>query len=120
MPIHLDTLTPSQVKEIIDLALRNANEEDRRHIVQRRGISADDTAHAPQHLVKAIDRLSPAAQHELMSLMWLGMGTIDADEGAWVDLLHIVEDEPFENVPVQLATTPSLHEYLHRGLGKVS
>jgi cobalamin biosynthesis Co2+ chelatase CbiK len=117
MSIHLASLTHAQVREVIDLALRKETKAGDKHPIG----SLDDPANSDLHqLVDVIDRLRPSGQNELMTLVWLGMGTIDDDEIAWTNLLHVLENEPFENVPVQLATMPRLHEYLHRGLGKVS
>jgi len=55
-----------------------------------------------------------------MTLVWLGMGTIDDDQSSWAELLHVAQEEQINDVPERLALMARLHEYLHRGVDKVS
>ena len=120
MAIRLTALTPAQVTEVIDLALCKEAAEDRGQKISQGDPRSNGAADPDlRKLVRVIDLLSPTAKDELMSLMWLGMGTIDDDENSWTRLLHAVQEDPFEDVPGQLALMPRLPEFLHLGLDKV-
>jgi len=120
MAIRLNSLTPAQVREVIELARRKAANSDP---VQNAspGMPSVSNAEPPelQQLVTVIDQLPSPAKNELMTLAWLGMGTIDPDHSSWAELLQATQEEQINDVPERLALMPRLHEYLHRGLEKV-
>ena len=120
MGIHLTALTPAQVTEVIDLAKSKAAKVARKKIKKPEDLLLNNIKIPElQQLVTVIDRLHPTAKSELMTLVWLGMGTIDDDQISWDELLHAAQDIRMNDVPEQLALMARLHEYLHRGLDKV-
>jgi len=121
MAIRLTALSRAQVKEVISLAESKAAKVTLEKINNPADQSNDGAADsALQKLVTAIDRLPLTAKNELMTLMWLGMGTIDADQSSWTELLQSAQEEQINDVPERLALMPRLHEFLHRGLEKAS
>jgi len=120
MAIRLIALHRSQVKEVISLAETNAAKVTWERVSKLAHLSIDDGADSTlQKLVNVIDRLPQNAKSELMTLMWLGMGTIDPDQTSWTELLQAAQEEPINDVPERLALMPRLHEFLHRGMEKV-
>jgi hypothetical protein len=120
MTIHLNTLTTDQVCEVLELAERKASKADWERITKPGNLLAPDgPAPELQQLVTAIDRLPPSAKDELMTLVWLGMGTIDDDPRSWTDLLHAAHEGQINDIPEELALLPNLTECLHRGLERV-
>ena len=121
MAIRLTALSRAQVKEVISLAESKAAKVTLEKINNPADQSNDGAADsALQKLVTVIDRLPLTAKNELMTLMWLGMGTIDADQSSWTELLQSAQEEQINDVPERLALMPRLHEFLHRGLENVS
>jgi len=121
MAIRLTSLNRTQVKKVIQLAESKAEKVTLENITRPDDPSIDGTADPElQQLVTEIDRLPLPAKNELMTLMWLGMGTIDNDQESWAELLHAAQEERINDVPERLALMPHLHEYLHRGLERIS
>ena len=118
MGIHLAALTTSQVAEVLDLAKNKASKVDQKKIDDL--LNTDPPVPELQQLVTVIDQLPPPAKSELRTLVWLGMGTIDDDQSSWAELLHAAQEEQINDVPERLALMARLHEYLHRGVDKVS
>ena len=120
MGIRLNALTPAQAKEVIQLAESKATKETLGKISKPEDASVGAaTDSVLQELVTVIDRLPSPAKTELMTLAWLGMGTIDPDQISWSQLINAAQEEQITDVPERLALMPRLHEYLHRGLEKV-
>ena len=120
MPIHLHALTPDQVCAVMALAERKSAKADWERIAKPGYLlMPDGPAPELQDLVNAIDQLPPSAKEELMTLVWLGMGTIDDDPCSWAELLHAAHEAQNNDIPEELALLPSLHECLHRGLERV-
>lgn len=121
MAIRLKALSRVQVKEVINLAEAKAAKATLARITKPRELLVTGDIDVEfQRLVAVIDRLPLPAKNELMTLMWLGMGTIDADQSSWAELLQAAHEEQINDIPERLALMPRLHEYLHRGLEKVS
>jgi hypothetical protein len=121
MTIRLTTLSCAQVKEVITLAEAKAAKVTLARITKPGDLLMNGATDLDlQRLVRVIDRLPLPAKNELMTLMWLGMGTIDADQSSWAELLQVAHEEQMNDVPERLALMPHLHEYLHRGLEQVS
>jgi hypothetical protein len=120
MAIRLTALSRAQIKEVISLAESKAAKVALEKLTKRDDPPiAGDADSALQKLAAVIDRLPQTAQSELMRLVWLGMGTIDADQTSWAELLQAAQEEQINDVPERLALMPFLHEDLHRGLEKV-
>jgi hypothetical protein len=121
MLIRLTALSRVQVQEVIKLAEFKAAKVTLEKIAKPGDLSPTAAADsALQKLVTVIDKLPPTAKRELMTLMWLGMGTIDADQSSWAELLQAAHDEQINDIPERLALIPRLHEFLHRGLEKAN
>jgi hypothetical protein len=121
MGIRLTALTPAQVAEVIAHAEGMAAKVDGRKVTKPDELlNADSPLSGLQELVAVIDQLPPHAKTELMSLVWLGMGTIEDDPMSWAALLNAAQEEQVNDVPEELALMANLHEYLQRGLDKVS
>lgn len=120
MTIRLTALSRAQVKEVIKLAELKAALVTLEKITRPEDLTTHGAADsAIQQLVHVIDHLPPPARSELITLAWLGMGTIDNDPGSWAGLLHAAQEERINDVPERLALMPHLHEHLHRGLERV-
>jgi len=120
MAIHLTTLTPAQIREVLELAKSQASLVDRSRIDRLEDLLARDVPTPElQRLVTAIDSLPATAKSELLTLVWLGMGMIDNDPGSWAELLQVAQKDRINDVPERLALMAGLHEYLHCGLERV-
>ncbi len=121
MGIYLAALTPAQVTEVLAQAECIASKVDQKMFTKPDDLLNVDTPLPElQELVTVIDQLPQPAKTELMSLVWLGMGTIEDDPMSWAALLHAAQEQQINDIPEELALLPRLHEYLHRGLDKVS
>jgi len=120
MAIHLTTLTLAQIHSFLALADRVASKVDGQGGTTTKDLLMnEDIGEDLQALVAAIDKLSAPAKNELMTLIWLGMGTIGEEQSSWAELLHAVQEVPINDIPEEIAMLPNLAEYLHRGLEKV-
>jgi len=115
--MNLIALTIAQIEEVAGLAEILAAKSVQTEVEKPRDFSMEHIHDIErQHLVTAIDQLSPTAKDELLAFMWLGQGSIGDDLNRWDELVQSAQKQLGNDIPNQLASEASLHEYLRRGL----
>jgi len=117
MSIILNALTVAQAQVLIRLSEIKAAQ--RTQEMRKKPVDLL-VSHAPDmdwgYMVTVIDQFSPAAQRELIALMWLGHGAAGHDSKDWAALIRSVGDDQIYDLPARVASMPNLHRYLRHGL----
>ena len=119
MAIQLSALTTAQVHEVIELARRKEARNGNRRNTSPVDVYTEAASPELRHLVMVINQLPSPAKNELLTLAWLGMGTIDPDQSSWSELMQAAQDDQINDVPERLALMPRLHEFLYRGMENI-